>query len=68
MLLLPCDVRVNLDELLRVVVAVFPDAQHADPAKTISRRVRLALMLRHGEQRGVPGFGAQARGVADGEA
>ena len=61
MLLLPLDVRVDLDDLLRGRILIAPHAQIADAAEAVGRRMGLALMFGQRQQRGIPRQRAHAR-------
>jgi hypothetical protein len=52
----------------RRLVDFVRDAEIADAAEAVDRRVRFALVLRQRQQRGVPAVGAQARRVVDRQA
>ena len=58
----------SLIDGLRLVVDVGGDAKVADAAEAVGRRMRLALMLREREQRGVPAVGPHPHRVVDGKA
>jgi hypothetical protein len=56
------------DELLRLGIDLFPDAQVRGTARAIVGRVRLALMFRQFEDGGAPTIGPEACCVVDREA
>src|SRR5580658_1970757 len=60
-------VRVNGDERLRILVELLPDA-HAGEAGDVIGWVDAALILGQRDERCIPGVGAVARGVIDGDA
>jgi hypothetical protein len=66
-LLHPLDVRVDLHHRIAGRVVVVGDAQVADAAESIGGGVRLAGVLLHREDAGVPGLAAQPAGVVDGK-
>lgn len=56
------------DQLLGIAVNFLADAKLSRASRRIIRRVRLALMLRDREQRGIPCIAAKPGGVGDGKA
>ena len=51
------------DQLLRVLIDLFPEAQVCRAARTVIGRMGLALMFRQCEQRGVPAVTPEARRI-----
>src|SRR5436190_8453887 len=59
------DVHVNRDHLLRLRIALFPDAHVERTAKDVRRRMRPALMLGNRQTRRIPRLGKGARLVGN---
>ena len=57
----------NRDQLLRVAIALFPDAKTGE-ARCVIRWMHAALILGKRDERRVPGVGAESSGVREWDA